>query len=83
MVHYRDDNEIAKYMHRVRMLVIGAHLNIQRADQERLLLSSFTRGQLDKKLAIHVATVNRTTSSKVDCHDSRRNYRRAEISKAI
>ena len=65
MVQFRDES-IADYMHRVRMLVIRAHRDVPRSEQERILVSNFTRGLLDKKLAIHLATVNPTSSSEAE-----------------
>lgn len=61
VIQYRDES-IADYMHRVRMLVIRAHRDIPRAEQERILVSNFIRGLLDKKLAIYLATLNPTSS---------------------
>lgn len=50
-------------MHRVRILVSRAHRDVPLSEQERILISNFTRGLLDKKLAIDIATVNPTSSS--------------------
>lgn len=48
------------------MFVIRAHRDVPRAEQERILVFNFTRGLLDKKLAIHLCTVNPTSSSEAE-----------------
>lgn len=53
---------IADYMHRVKMLVIRAHRDVLRLEQERIFVLNITRSLFDKKLAIYLATVNPTSS---------------------
>lgn len=62
VVKCRDESN-AEYKHRVRMLVILAHLDSPLSEQERILESNFTCGLLDRKLANHLATVNQTSLS--------------------
>ena len=60
------DEPISDYMSRVRLLVIRAHRFATHAQREEYLISAFTNGLYDGQLALHIATVNPSTSSEAE-----------------
>ena len=57
------DEFISDYMHRARLLVIKAHLNLAHAPRERILITRFLLGLHDRQLASSLAVVKIQTSA--------------------
>ena len=57
------DESISDFMHRVRLLVLKAHPNLDHTSRERILVTSFMLGLYDKQLAANLAVVKVQTAA--------------------
>ena len=60
------DESISDYMHRVRLLVLKAHPDLDSASRERILVTSFRMGLYDRQLAASLAVVRLTTAAEAE-----------------
>ncbi len=66
MVTQDREETISEYMHRVRLLVLKAHPNLEHSALERILITSFMLGLHDKQLAASLAVVKVQTSAEAE-----------------
>ena len=57
------DKSNSDYMHRARLLVLKAHLNLAHAPRERILITSYLLGLYDRKLGSSLAVVQIQTAA--------------------
>ena len=57
---------ISEYMHRVRLLVLKAHPNLEHSARERILITSFMLGLNDKQLETSLAVVKVQTAAEAE-----------------
>ncbi len=60
------DETILEYMHRVQLLVLKAHPNLEHSARERILITSFLLGLHDKQLAASLAVVKVQTAAEAE-----------------
>ena len=60
------EESISEYMHRVRLLVLKAHPNLEHSARERILITSFMLGLHDKQLAASLAVVKVQTAAEAE-----------------
>ena len=60
------EETISEYMHRVRLLVLKAHLNLEHSARERILVTSFMLGLHNKQLAASLAVVKVQTAAEAE-----------------
>ena len=60
------EETISEYMHRVRLLVLKAHHNLEHSARERILITSFMLGLYDKQLAALLAVVKVQTAAEAE-----------------
>ena len=60
------DESISDYMHRVRLLVLKAHPNLEHRARERILVTSFLLGLHDRQLAASLAVVKIQTAAEAE-----------------
>ncbi len=60
------DESISDYMHRVRLLVLKAHPDLDSTSRERILVTSFRMGLYDRQLAASLAVARLQTAAEAE-----------------